>query len=114
MVQACRLAFETPGVAGETFNIGSGVAYTVRELAERMATVLHKEEIVPQITGKYRAGDIRHCFADITKARQLLDYQPSVSLEEGLTELVGWLGGQSAVDSVEHANLELAQRGLTV
>lgn len=114
VVQACRLAFETPGVAGETFNIGSGVAYTIRELAERMASVLHKEEIAPQLTGKYRAGDIRHCFADITKARQLLDYQPRVSLEDGLTELVGWLGGQSAVDSVEHANLELAQRGLTV
>ncbi len=114
IVQACRLAIETPGVAGETFNIGSGVAYTVRELGERMAEVLHKQDIVPQITGKYRAGDIRHCFADITKARQLLDYQPAVSLEEGLTELVGWLSGQIAVDQVEYANLELAQRGLTV
>jgi dTDP-L-rhamnose 4-epimerase len=79
-----------------------------------MATVLHKEDIVPQIAGKYRAGDIRHCFADITKARQLLEYQPNISLEEGLAELVGWLSSQRAVDQVEHANLELAQRGLTV
>jgi len=114
VVQACRLAIETPGVAGETFNIGSGVAYTVCELAERMAAVLGKQEIAPQVTGKYRAGDIRHCFADITKARQLLDYRPSVSLEAGLAELVEWLGGQSAVDSVDLANYELAQRGLTV
>lgn len=114
VVQACRLAFEVPGVAGETFNIGSGAAYSIRDLAVRMAAVLHKEDIVPQITGKYRAGDIRHCFADITKAQQLLDYQPRVSLEDGLAELVAWLGSQSAVDSVEHANLELAQRGLTV
>jgi dTDP-L-rhamnose 4-epimerase len=114
VVQACRLAIETPGVAGETFNIGSGNAYTVRELGARMAAVLGKEDIAPQITGKYRAGDIRHCFADITKARQLLDYQPSVSLDTGLAELVAWLGGQDAVDSVELANYELAQRGLTV
>jgi dTDP-L-rhamnose 4-epimerase len=114
VVKACRLAIETPGVAGETFNIGSGNAYTVRELGERMAAVLGKEQIAPQITGKYRAGDIRHCFADITKARLLLDYQPSVSLEEGLLELVGWLRDQIAVDQVEQANLQLAQRGLTV
>jgi dTDP-L-rhamnose 4-epimerase len=114
VVRACRLAIETPGIAGETFNVGSGNAYTVRELAERMAAVLNKTEIVPQITGKYRAGDIRHCFADITKARQLLDYQPEVTLEDGLRELVGWLGGQRAVDQVELANLQLAQRGLTV
>jgi dTDP-L-rhamnose 4-epimerase len=114
VVQACRLAIETPGVAGETFNIGSGVAYTVRELAERMAAVLGKQEIAPQITGKYRAGDIRHCFADITKAQQMLDYQPGVSLGKGLEELAAWLGGQSAADFVELANYELAQRGLTV
>jgi dTDP-L-rhamnose 4-epimerase len=114
VVLACRLAIETPGVAGETFNIGSGVAYTVRELGERMAAVLGKEEIAPQITGKYRAGDIRHCFADITKAQHLLDYQPRVALEDGLAELVAWLGEQSAVDQVEFANYELAQRGLTV
>lgn len=114
VVQACRLAIETPGVAGETFNIGSGNAYTVRELGERMAAVLGKQDITPQITGKYRAGDIRHCFADITKAQQMLDYQPGVSLEEGLGELVAWLSGQSAVDQVELANYQLAQRGLTV
>jgi dTDP-L-rhamnose 4-epimerase len=114
VVQACRLAIETPGVAGETFNIGSGNAYTVRELGERMAAVLNKQEIVPEITGKYRAGDIRHCFADITKAQQLLGYAPSVTLEEGLTELVAWLGGQRAIDQVELANRQLAQRGLTV
>jgi dTDP-L-rhamnose 4-epimerase len=114
VVKACRLAIETPGVAGETFNIGSGIAYTVRELAERMAAVLNKQDIAPEITGKYRAGDIRHCFADIAKARQLLGYQPSVTFEDGLTELVDWLAYQSAVDQVEQANLQLAQRGLTV
>lgn len=114
VARACRLAIETPGVAGETINIGSGDACTVRNLAEQMAAVLHKEEILPQVTGKYRAGDIRHCFADITKARKLLDYEPRVTLKEGLAELVGWLHGQHVVDQMDLAHAQLAQRGLTV
>ena len=48
------------------FNIGSGNQYTVSELGDRIARVLGKD-IAPEITGQYRAGDIRHCFADITK-----------------------------------------------
>lgn len=114
VVRACRLAIEAPGVAGETINIGSGSAATVRDLAEQLAAVLGKQEIAPQITGKHRAGDIRHCFADITKAQKLLDFQPRVSLQEGLAELAAWLQGQNAVDQMELAHYQLAQRGLTV
>lgn len=110
---ACRLAIETPGVAGETFNIGSGVACTVRELAERMAALLHREDIAPQICGKHRAGDVRHCFADITKAQKLLDYQPRVALDEGIAELVTWLGRQGVVDPVELAAVHLVRHSLT-
>jgi dTDP-L-rhamnose 4-epimerase len=76
--------------------------------------VLGKEHIEPEILGKYRVGDIRHCFADISKARQVLGYEPQVSLEEGLTELAAWLEGQAAVDRVAQASAELTSRGLTV
>ena len=73
------------------------------------------EEIVePQITGKYRKGDIRHCFADITRAREVLGYEPQVTMDEGLAELAQWLSGQVAHDRVERASAELAERGLTV
>jgi dTDP-L-rhamnose 4-epimerase len=114
VAQACRLAMEVDAANGEVFNVGSGKNYTIREIAENLAQVLGKEEIEPEITAKYRAGDIRHCFSDISKARRALGYEPRVTLEEGLTELVGWLEGQTAEDRVEQARQELSARGLTV
>jgi dTDP-L-rhamnose 4-epimerase len=96
------------------FNVGSGRSYTIREIAERIARVVGKEYLEPEITGKYRVGDIRHCFADISHARAVLGYEPQVELEDGLEELAGWLEGQVATDRVEQASAELAARGLTV
>ncbi|MEW5856473.1 MAG: NAD-dependent epimerase/dehydratase family protein [Cyanobacteriota bacterium] len=113
VVQACRLALEVPEAAGGVFNIASDRQYTVREAAQLMAEVLGKEQIQPLITGKYRVGDVRHCFADITQARQILGYQPRVSLRDGLVELSQWLEGQVAFDRVVEASDELAARGLT-
>jgi dTDP-L-rhamnose 4-epimerase len=114
VARACRLALEVPAAAGEAFNIASGHVYTIRKIAERMATVLGKKNVHPEITGQYRVGDIRHCFADISKARAILGFEPRVSLEEGLSELAAWLEGQAAVDRVAQAAAELAERGLTV
>ena len=114
VAQACRLALEVPGATGGVFNVGSGRHYTIREVAERVAHAVGKEPIRPEITGKYRVGDIRHCVADITLARAGLGYEPRVMLEEGLIELAGWLEGQVADDRVAEASAELAARGLTV
>jgi dTDP-L-rhamnose 4-epimerase len=114
VARACRLALETDAAAGETFNIASGRAATVRDIATRLARVLGKSHLDPEITGKYRVGDIRHCFADIGKARRILRYEPQVQLEEGMAELASWLESQAAVDRVAQASAELAARGLTV
>jgi dTDP-L-rhamnose 4-epimerase len=114
VAQACRLALEVPDAAGRVFNVGSGRHYTILEIAECMANVLGKEHIRPEITGKYRVGDIRHCFADIGLARQVLNYEPRVMLEQGMVELANWLEGQVAFDRVAEAHAELAARGLTV
>lgn len=114
VAQACCLVLERAESAGEVFNIGSGHSYTVREIAERIAAVLGKEYLEPEITGKYRVGDIRHCFADISRARAFLGYEPRVDLEDGLVELAGWLEGQVPTDRVAEASAELAARGLTV
>ena len=114
VVQACRLAMEVPEAAGKVFNIASDRHYTVSQAAQLMAQVLGKEHIQPLITGKYRVGDVRHCFADITLARSILGYQPRVTLKEGLVELASWLEGQEAFDRVVEASAELAARGLTV
>jgi dTDP-L-rhamnose 4-epimerase len=114
IARACRLALESDKSAGEVFNIGSGNAYTVRQLGERLASVMGKRSITPIVNGAYRVGDIRHCFADISHARKLLGFEPRVTLEEGMTELAGWLEGQMASDHVEQAHAELAARGLTL
>jgi dTDP-L-rhamnose 4-epimerase len=71
-------------------------------------------DVEPEITGKHRAGDIRHCFADITLARRVLGYRPRVTLEAGLLELACWLDGQVAEDRVAEASAELSARGLTL
>jgi dTDP-L-rhamnose 4-epimerase len=114
LARGCRLALETPQAAGEVFNIGSGEPHTVRDVALRLARVLGKEHLAPEILGKYRVGDIRHCYADIGKARRVLGYEPRVNLDEGLAELSAWLESQAAVDRVAQASAELSARGLTL
>jgi dTDP-L-rhamnose 4-epimerase len=114
VVNACRLALETPGIDGKVFNIGSGRQYSILEVAEKMAAVLGKDEIKPLINGKYRVGDIRNCFADITQSRELLGYNPRVFLDDGLVELLQWLQTQVAYDRVEAAANELTERGLAI
>ncbi len=114
VAQACRLALETEAAAGQVFNVGSGCNMNVRQVAERMARALNKEHVGFQVTGKYRVGDIRNCFADVTKAQEVLGYRPGVTFEEGLVELADWLEGQIAHDRVEVAGAELTKRGLTI
>lgn len=106
-------AYEARGVAGRTFNIGSGQPRDVREVAEAMARVLGKD-IEPRVLGTVRVGDIRHCFADIHAARHGLGYEPSVSFETGLGELAQWLEGQVADDRAAQAGRELEAHGLTL
>lgn len=114
VAKACRLTLESENTAGEVFNIGSGNSYTVLEIAEKMGRVLGKSDIQPQISGEYRKGDIRHCYADITKARKLLGFKPSVDFTEGLEELADWLKTQTSADHVNRASSELTSRGLTI
>jgi dTDP-L-rhamnose 4-epimerase len=111
---ACRLALETEEANGQVFNVGSGNNYTISEIAARLAAVMDKTELLPQVTGKYRVGDIRHCYADISLAKEVLGFYPQVEFNNGLEELAAWLEGQIAYDRVNEASNELAARGLTV
>ncbi|HET6433085.1 SDR family NAD(P)-dependent oxidoreductase [Dyella sp.] len=113
VARACRLAYDTPAAAGDVFNVGSGHAYTVAEIAERVGQSL-EIDMAPEVTGRYRVGDIRHCVADIGHARKVLGYAPQVSLEEGLAELADWLPTAAAVDQTTEATRELDRRGLTL
>lgn len=111
---ACRLALETPAAADQVFNVGSGCHYTIKEIAKRMGQAVGREDIDPTITQKYRIGDIRHCYANITRAREVLGYEPRISLEHGLAELAEWLRGQIPVDRLEEASVKLDSLRLTV
>ncbi len=113
VARCCVLALESRRSGGQVFNVSNDEEITVHEAAARLAAALGKPRLLPTVTGKFRVGDIRHCFADITLARELLGYRPDVALDDGLAELVGWLGGQIAVDRVETMQRELASRGLS-
>jgi dTDP-L-rhamnose 4-epimerase len=114
VARACRLALETQAAAGHVINIGSGQSRTVLDVARLLAEATGHDGIEPQRTGKYRVGDIRHCFADISLARQVLDFEPRVGFDDGLAELAQWLSTQVAIDRVDQATEELARRGLVV
>jgi dTDP-L-rhamnose 4-epimerase len=109
---ACLQALRTPRIDGHAFNIGSGESRSILSVAQDLARVMRRAQIIPQIVGKYRAGDIRHCFADIGRATQELGFVPQVSFADGLEDLADWLSRQIAVDSVEQATRELESRGL--
>jgi dTDP-L-rhamnose 4-epimerase len=65
------------------------------------------------VTEQFRAGDIRHCYADISRIQQLLGYQPTVTFEQGVAELVAWVGNQQGVkNDGEKATNQLQQLGL--
>lgn len=114
VARACRLAMETPDADDQVFNIGSGNSYSIEHIANKLAEVMGKSHIYAEITGKYRVGDIRHCFADTTKTKELLGFEPKVGFEDGLLELAQWLKTQIATDNISKASSELSSRGLTV
>jgi len=110
--RAFRLAMENPSAAGHAINIGSGRTYTIARVAELLAEAMGAPQLGPRLLNKARAGDIRHCFADIGKARDLLGYRPEHLLEDSLDELVQWIRATGAVDRGEDAKRQLEARGL--
>jgi dTDP-L-rhamnose 4-epimerase len=111
IARANLLAMENPEAYGKAVNVGSGTPVTIREVARALARALDTH-LPAEITGKYRAGDVRHCFADITAANQMLTYSPRTSLEQGMDELACWLKSQQAEDKVDQALEQLNVHGL--
>lgn len=112
VARACRLALESDAATGHAINVGSGVSVSIADVARAMAKALDIDDAPPEITGQFRVGDIRHCFADITLAREVLGYAPRMTFERGLAELVEWMQDQQAIDRVDAATAELQSRGL--
>jgi dTDP-L-rhamnose 4-epimerase len=112
VARAFAEALTSPEADGEVFNIGSGDDRSVTEVARELARAMGREEIQPEITGKARTGDIRHCFCDGSKAADKLGFRAEKDFQEGLTELAEWVASQTADDRVEQARAELEARGL--
>jgi dTDP-L-rhamnose 4-epimerase len=104
-------ALALPQAAGGVFNIGSGKDRSIREVARALAAAMGVA-IAPRISGKSRAGDIRHCFCDTSLAAERLGFRATRQFDEGLAELAAWLAGQQAEDRVDEARGELEMRGL--
>ncbi|HET6765699.1 MAG TPA: NAD-dependent epimerase/dehydratase family protein [Longimicrobiaceae bacterium] len=114
IVRALLLAADEPGAVGRALNVGSGQSVTVRQVAETLGTVLGVP-VQPTITGRFRVGDIRNCFADIGAARAAMGFAPHVSFQQGMEELVAWLREQERPDTgADRHAAELAARGLTL
>lgn len=112
VARACRLALDPGRAYGLAVNVGRGDSTSVNGISARLAAILGRDHLAGQVTGTYRVGDIRHCFADIALAEQVLGFTPEVDLDRGLRELAEWLEGQIAVDRVDQATAELVARGL--
>jgi len=111
IVQACVLTGERSAAAYHAINVGTGRPTSVLEIARALLDA-YGRDLPLRIENAYRAGDVRHCFADISLARKLLGYEPRVSLGDGLREFVEWSVTQVAEDRAEDAHRELVSRGL--
>jgi dTDP-L-rhamnose 4-epimerase len=112
VARAFAEALEHPDAPGEVFNIGSGVDRSVNDVARSIARALHRNDLEPEIVGKARVGDIRHCFCDGSKAAERLGFRATKDFDEGLAELAEWVASQSADDRAEEARAELEAKGL--
>ncbi len=110
IVRSNLLALEKAKADYGVFNVGTGKPISILDIAHTLSK-LYGRNIEPEIVNKFRSGDIRHCYADISKIRKL-GFKPSVSLEEGMRELVEWGKTQEAEDKSDAAYSELKERGL--
>jgi dTDP-L-rhamnose 4-epimerase len=112
VARAFRLALEKPNAAGHVINVGSGQAYTIAQVANLLAQAMGVSQITPDIMNKSRSGDIRNCFADISKARELLGFEPQHRLENSLGPFAEWVRSTGAIDRGAEMKRQLEERGL--
>ncbi len=112
IARAFILALEHPDAPGQVFNIASGRDVSILEVGAALAAAMGVPHLTPELMGKARVGDIRHCFADIHLAREVLGFEPRRSFGDSLGELADWVREQQAEDRVHDARRELERRGL--
>lgn len=113
VARANVLATQAKDVEDAAVNIGTGNPQTIENIAETLIQMYGRsDEVSPEIAGEFRQGDIRHCYADISRAKDLLGYEPKVNFDEGMRELVNWGQNQEVDDHFDQAHEELEEKGL--
>jgi dTDP-L-rhamnose 4-epimerase len=112
IVQGLLLAMDRPEADYQVLNLGTGVPTSIAEVAKLLSQHLTDGQVKPQILNQFRAGDIRHCYADLTRARRLLGFEPRIPLQEGMADLLAWVKVQTAEDRFEQVEKELAAKAL--
>ncbi len=112
VVDATILGIEKKEANGQVFNVGSGVTTTVRQVAESLKK-FYNSDINISISGKYRLGDIRHNYADLTKIKEALGFSPKYDFQKGISKFVNWVKTQEIMeDKYEESIKELRNKGL--
>ncbi|RYU94352.1 NAD-dependent epimerase/dehydratase family protein [Emticicia agri] len=112
VVQATSLAIENTTIINDIFNVGSGVATTVEEVAKTLLENYNSNNKYT-ISGAYRIGDIRHNVADLSKIRSVLGYSPKYSFKEGINKFVSWVNAQEIQqDNYDKSIEEMKNKGL--
>ncbi|HSR32614.1 MAG TPA: NAD-dependent epimerase/dehydratase family protein [Anaerolineae bacterium] len=114
IVQGLLLAMDKPEADYQVFNLGTGTPTSIGEVARLLSEHLVDGDIEPHILNQFRAGDIRHCYADVSKARSLLGFEPQISFGAGMADLLAWVQEQTAVDRFDQVEKELAVKSLVV
>lgn len=114
VARATAAAMEAPRAAGHALNVATGSRLRIADLARALARALGRPELEPEITGEFRSGDIRHCFADTRRAEELIGFTARRGLSEGLPELAEWVARQSVVERGDEALADLRRHGLVI
>lgn len=112
VVDATILGLEVPEANGHVFNVGTGVATDVLTVANTLCEK-YGIEVPITVSGNYRLGDIRHNFADITQARQILSFEPKWSFSDGIEQFTKWVNEQEIQEDKYEASIEeMKKKGL--
>ncbi len=111
VVRANLLAMDKSEGDGHVLNVGTGIPVTIRHVAETLCRACGKS-VAPHVTHQFRKGDVRHCYADLSRTGRLLGFCPKVRFEDGMEELIEWSRSVEARDGYDRARAELEAKGL--
>lgn len=112
IVRANICAMENSKADYNAFNIGTCEPISIKSIAQTLARLYEKEDIEPEVLNKFRKGDVRHCYADTSKAEELLGFKAETAFADGMKELISWAKDAEADDRFESAAGELREKGL--